>query len=83
MLSSVLRPPEAVLVNIAILRTFVRLRRLMALPGELVEQLTKLVDTVWLHGHQIKSITDVLQRMIEQPSSPKRKIGFHAKAGGE
>jgi hypothetical protein len=77
MLSSVLRSPEAVKVNIAIMRTFVRLRRLMATPGELVEQLTKLAETVQLHDHQIRAITDVLQRMIEQPSAPKRKIGFH------
>jgi len=82
MLSSVLRSPEAVKVNIAIMRTFVRLRRLMATPGEIVEQLTKLADTVQLHDHQIKAITDVLQRMVEPPPSPKRRIGFHAGAGG-
>jgi hypothetical protein len=40
MLSSILRSPAAVKVNIQIMRTFVRLRRLMATPGELVEQLT-------------------------------------------
>jgi len=38
MLSSVLRSPTAVRVNIEIMRTFVRLRRLMATPGELVER---------------------------------------------
>lgn len=42
MLSSVLRSPTAVSVNIAIMRTFVRLRRLLATPGELVQQLTGL-----------------------------------------
>jgi hypothetical protein len=49
MLSSVLRSPTAVRVNIEIMRTFVRLRRLMATPGELVEQLTRLAETVQLH----------------------------------
>jgi hypothetical protein len=39
MLSSVLRSPTAVRVNIQIMRIFVRLRRLMATPGELVEHL--------------------------------------------
>jgi hypothetical protein len=80
MLSSVLRSPTAVQVNIAIIRAFVRLRRLMATPGELVEQLTKLAETVQLHDDQIKVIADVLQRMVEQPAAPKRKIGFHADA---
>jgi hypothetical protein len=52
MLSSVLKSR----VNIEIMRTFVRLRRLMATPGELVEQLTKLAETVRLHDDQIKVI---------------------------
>jgi hypothetical protein len=78
MLSSVLKSPTAVRVNIEIMRTFFRLRRLMATPGELVEQLTKLVETVQLHDDQIKVISQVLQQMIEKPPAPKRQIGFHA-----
>jgi hypothetical protein len=77
MLSSVLRSPTAVKVNIEIMRTFVRLRRLMATPGELVEQLTKLAETVQLHDDQFKLITQVLQQMLEKPEPPKRRIGFH------
>ncbi len=77
MLSSVLRSTTAVKVNIEIMRTFVRLRRLMATPGELVEQLTKLAETVQLHDDQIKVVTQVLQQMLEKPEPPKRRIGFH------
>lgn len=78
MLSSVLKSPTAVRVNIEIMRTFVRLRRLLATPGELVEQLTKLAETVQFHDDQIKVITQVLQQMIEKPVPPKTRIGFHA-----
>lgn len=81
MLSSVLRSPTAVRVNIEIMRTFVRLRRLMATPGELVEQLTRLAETVQLHDSQIKAIMQVLQGMLEQPQEPRRQIGFHVKKG--
>jgi hypothetical protein len=83
MLSSVLRSPTAVRVNIEIMRTFVRLRRLMATPGELVEQLTRLAETVTLHDDQIKAIAHVLNKMMEPPEEPKRRIGFHVegKAG--
>jgi hypothetical protein len=77
MLSSVLRSPTAVSVNSAIMRTFVRLRRLLATPGELVQQLTGLAETVKLHDHQIRAITDVLQRMMEHPTPPRRRMGFH------
>jgi hypothetical protein len=80
MLSSVLRSPTAVRVNIEIMRTFVRLRRLMATPGELVEQLTRLAETVRLHDDQIKAIAQVLNQMMERPVAPKRQIGFHVQA---
>ena len=80
MLSSVLNSPTAVRVNIEIMRTFVRLRRLMATPGELVEQLTKLAEVVQLHDDQIKVISEVLQKMLEQPTVPQRRIGFHAES---
>jgi hypothetical protein len=76
MLSSVLRSPTAVRVNIEIMRAFVRLRRLMATPGELVEQLTRLAETVQLHDDQIQSIIQVLKAMQERPEVPRKRIGF-------
>jgi hypothetical protein len=79
MLSSVLRSPTAVRVNIEIMRIFVRLRRLMATPGELVEQLTRLAETVQLHDGQIKAIAQVLNKLMEPPSEPMRPIGFHVR----
>ena len=79
MLSSVLRSPQAIRVNIEIMRTFIRLRRLLATPGELVTQLQQLTETVRLHDAQIKSIIDVLQKMLAPPpdDKPRRRIGFH------
>ena len=76
MLSSVLHSRTAARVNVEIMRAFVRLRRLLATPGELVEQITKLGETVRLHDDQIKVIADVLRRMMEKPAEPKGKIGF-------
>ncbi len=78
MLSSVLHSPKAVKVNIEIMRAFVRLRRLLATPGELVTQLRQLADTVQLHDEQFRVITDVLRRMMEPPPAPKGRIGFQA-----
>ena len=77
MLSSVLRSDTAVRVNIEIMRAFVRLRRLLATPGELVAVLQSLMRTVEIHDSQIKAITDILQKMMEPPPEPpKRRIGF-------
>ena len=77
MLSSVLRSKIAVRVNIDIIRAFVRMRRLFATPGEIIEQLQKLAETVELHDVQIKAITDVLKQMMEPPPEPpKGRFGF-------
>ena len=77
MLSSVLRSPQAVRVNVEIIRVFVRLRRLLATPGELAEQIMKLAETVKLHDDQIAAIASVLRQMMEKPPDPpKGRIGF-------
>jgi hypothetical protein len=79
MLSSVLRSKKAARVNVEIMRAFVRLRRLPATPGELVEQLTKLAETVQTHDERIKTIIDVLKHLMEKPPEPvKGRIGFQS-----
>ena len=82
MLSSVLRSKIAIQVNVEIMRAFVRVRRLLATPGELVAQLTKLAETVQLHDEQIKVITEVLEKMLAPPPQPaERRIGFQTPDG--
>ncbi len=80
MLSGILNSKTAVRVNIEIIRTFVRLRRLLATPGEFVTQLQQLTETVKLHDEEIRTISDVITKMLEPlPVEPNpRKIGFHA-----
>lgn len=77
MLSSVLRSKTALQVNIEIMRAFIRLRRLLATPGELAAQLQKLAETVQLHDEQIKVVTDILRKLMQPPPpAPKGRIGF-------
>lgn len=80
MLSGVLNSPLAIQMNLQIIRTFVRLRRLLSTPGELVTQLQQLAETVQLHDRQIKVITDVLTKLMEPPPNPPKKgrIGFQS-----
>ncbi len=80
MLSSVLRTPTATKVNIEIIRAFVRLRRLLATPGEILTIVKELAETVALHDAQIHKIAGVLSQILSPPPSPPtpdRKIGFH------
>lgn len=77
MLSSALHSRTAIQVNIEIIRAFVRIRRLLATPGELVAQLKQLAETVQLHDEQIKFITEVLRKLMEPPPQKyKGRIGF-------
>ncbi|MCX6878658.1 MAG: ORF6N domain-containing protein [Verrucomicrobia bacterium] len=82
MLSSVLRSPRAVQVNIAIMRTFVQIRRLMDSNALLAEKIEALEDKYAEHDQHIQIIFDAIKQLIAADSDakaqPKREIGFHA-----
>jgi hypothetical protein len=76
MLSSVLGSSRAVQVNIAIVRTFVRLREMLTTNDALrrkIEEMEKRYDA------KFQIIFDAIKRMLEAPAQPKRVIGFHAR----
>jgi hypothetical protein len=77
MLSSVLRSKRAVLVNILIIRAFVRLREYLANHKDLAQKLKDVERTQKKHGVQIQQIYDYIQKVLE-PEPPKRRIGFEA-----
>jgi hypothetical protein len=75
MLSSVLRSPRAVAVNVEIMRAFVRLRRLMIEHADLAVRLDRLERE---YDSKFKVVFDAIRQLMVDPddSSPKR-IGFH------
>ena len=73
MLSSVLKSEKAIEVNIAIMRTFVQLRRLMSMHKELSEKIEKLESK---YDNQIKTIFDIIKKLVVQEQKPKKRIGF-------
>ncbi len=62
MLSSVLRGPRAVQVNIAIMRVFVRLREALALHKELARRLDELERKIEGHDAGIRTLFDAIFR---------------------
>jgi hypothetical protein len=74
MLSGVLNSPIAVRVNIEIMRTFVKLRALAAIHGEVNLRLSELERTVKTQGKSIDFILDLIDKELK-----KKKIGFKAK----
>jgi ORF6N domain len=76
MLSSVLRSSRAVQVNIAIMRTFVRLREMLLSNAELARKLAALENK---YDAQFKVVFDAIRELMLPPAPPKRQIGFHVR----
>lgn len=76
MLSSVLTSQRAIDVNIGIMRTFVRLRRLLASNKVLSKRLDELEQKYKHHDHQFKIVFDAIRKLITAPLSSTKKIGF-------
>jgi hypothetical protein len=79
MLSSVLRSPRAIQVNIAIMRVFVRLRDTLALHKELAHKLAELERKIEGHDSSIRTLFDAIRELAAPPARPSREIGFHIK----
>ncbi len=73
MLSSVLNSPRAVQVNIAIMRTFVRLRRMLTSHEDLARKINALEAKYDL---QFKVVFDAIRKLMEPQPPKRRKIGF-------
>jgi hypothetical protein len=74
MLSSVLRSPRAVQVNIAIMRAFVRLRELLLTNADLARKLDAMERK---YDAQFKVVFDAIRQLMTPPDPPRRRIGFH------
>jgi hypothetical protein len=77
MLSSILRSQRAVEVNIAIMRTFVQLRRLMDSDRDLARKIGAMEKK---YDEQFAVVFDAIKQLIAEDearkSQPKRRIGF-------
>ena len=79
MLSSVLRSPRAIQVNIAIMRVFVRLRETLALHKDLACKLAELERKCEGHDISIRTLFDAFRELAAPPAKPRGEIGFHIK----
>lgn len=73
MLSSVLRSPRAILVNIEIMRTFVRLRQILASNAELARKLAELESR---YDARFKAVFEAIRELMAPESRARRTIGF-------
>lgn len=76
MLANVLNSERATEASVQVVRTFVRLRQLLASNTELarrLESLEKKYDT------QFKVIFDAIRQLMTPPPTKRREIGFHVR----
>ncbi len=77
MLSSVLNSERAILVNIEIMRAFVKLRQLLASNAELSRRLDRLESK---YDKQFRVVFDAIRRLMATPARGRKEIGFRSRA---
>ena len=76
MLSSVLRSEQAVQVNIAIMRAFVRLRELLVIHKDLANKIEDLERQDAEHDAKFRVVFEAIRELVEQTPPLKQRIGF-------
>jgi len=77
MLSSVLKSERAIAVNIEIMRTFGKYRRLLVSNEDLMRKITKLEKE---YDENFQVVFRVLKKLMQEPEKPKKQpIGFNIK----
>jgi len=76
MLSTVLKSKKAILVNIEIMRAFVKIREIISTHKELANRLKELELKVDVHDENIAQIFEVIKQLLKPPEKQIKKIGF-------
>ena len=81
MLSGILNSDKAITMNIAIMRAFVEVRRVLLQQSDLKEQLKQIKERIGGHDVQLNQIYDALENLLDEKAAPRKweereRIGF-------
>ncbi|MEO5889790.1 MAG: ORF6N domain-containing protein [Ferruginibacter sp.] len=81
MLSGILHSDKAINMNIAIMRAFVEIRKILLKENDLKEQLRQIKDRIGEHDVQLSQIYDAMENLLDEKAAEKKwadreKIGF-------
>ena len=81
MLSGVLNSERAIQMNIAIMRAFVEIRKIIIRETDLKEQLQQIKDRIGEHDAQLNQIYDAIENLLDEKVSQRKwderdRIGF-------
>jgi len=81
MLSGVLNSDKAINMNIAIMRAFVEIRKILLMQNDLKEQLREIKERLGEHDAQLNQIYDAMENLLDEKASERKwnereRIGF-------
>lgn len=81
MLSGILNSDKAINMNIAIMRAFVEIRRILLQENDLKEQLKQIKERLGEHDAQLNMIYDAMENLLDEKASGRKweereRIGF-------
>ena len=81
MLSGILNSERAINMNIAIMRAFVEVRRVLLTQNDLKEQMKELKERIGGHDAQLNQIYDALENLLDEKAAQRKwnerpRIGF-------
>jgi phage regulator Rha-like protein len=81
MLSGILNSDKAINMNIAIMRAFVEVRKIVFRENNLKEQLRQVKETLGSHDEQLKQIYDAMENLLDEKAEQRKwdervRIGF-------
>ena len=83
MLSGILNSDKAIAMNIAIMRAFVEIRRVLIQETDLREQLKQIKERIGEHDIQLNQLYDAMENLLDENAAQKKwedrsRIGFKA-----
>ena len=75
MLSSILNSELAVKMSVQIIETFVQLRKLANNYEDIIHKINEMES---LNNEQFSEIYEVLKRLLSNPETPRKEIGYKA-----
>jgi len=81
MLSGILNSDKAISMNIAIMRAFVEIRKVLLMQEDLKEQLKQIRDHIGDHDAQLNMIYDAMENLLDEKAAQRKwedreRIGF-------
>ena len=86
MLSGILNSDKAIAMNIAIMRAFVEIRRVLIQESDLREQLKQIKERIGEHDVQLNQLYDAMENLLDenvaqQKWEERKRIGFSIRKG--